>query len=153
MTIIRVTIKYFKPFMENPMNVASIMTRKVVTVEKDDHLWTIREIFENVKFHHILVVDDRKLVGVISDRDFLNAISPFLDMLSENICDSRKAHEIMSRKLITVDAETSIEKASDLLLENNISCLPVISPQGSVEGIVSWKDILKFYSKNQTVTV
>ena len=135
------------------MIVASIMTRKVVTVEMDDPLWTIREIFENVKFHHILVVDDRKLVGVISDRDFLNAISPFLDTLSENICDSRKAHKIMSRKLITVDAQTSIGKASDLLLENNISCLPVISHQGSVEGIVSWKDILKFYSKNETVTV
>ncbi len=61
--------------------------------------------------------------------------------------------KLISSLSITVDAETSIEKASNLLLENNISCLPVISPQGSVEGIVTWKDILKFYSKNKTVTV
>jgi acetoin utilization protein AcuB len=54
----------------------------------------------------------------------------------------------MNRTPITVDAETSIEEASNLLLENNISCLPVISPQGSVEGIVTWKDILKFHLKN-----
>jgi acetoin utilization protein AcuB len=53
---------------------------------------------------------------------------------------------------ITVDAQTSIEKASNLLLENNISCLPVISSQGVVEGILTWKDILKFYMKNKTVT-
>jgi CBS-domain-containing membrane protein len=59
----------------------------------------------------------------------------------------------MSRNLITVDVETSMEKASDLLLENYISCLPVLSSQGIVEGIVTWKDILKFYSKNKTVTV
>ncbi len=135
------------------MIVATIMTRKVLTVEMDYSIQIIRDIFKNFEFHHILVVDDRKLVGVISDRDFLNAISPFLDMLSENICDSRKAHEIMSRNLITVDAQTSIGKASDLLLEKNISCLPIVSSQGVVEGIATWRDILKFYSKNQTVTV
>ncbi len=129
------------------MKISSIMTRRVVTVEMDDSLQIIREIFENVKFHHIMVVDGQKLAGVISDRDLIDREE------RDTITLDKKAHEIMSRKLITVDAQTSIEKASDLLLENNISCLPVISHQGSVEGIVSWKDILKFYSKNKTVTV
>ncbi len=139
------------------MKISSIMTRRVVTVEMDDSLQIISEIFENVKFHHILVVENQKLVGVISDRDFIKALSPFLDTPSEVKRDittlDKRAHQIMNRTPITVDAETSIEKASNLLLENNISCLPVISPQGSVEGIVTWKDILKFYSKNKTVTV
>jgi acetoin utilization protein AcuB len=128
------------------------MTRRVVTVEMDDSLQIISEIFENVKFHHILVVENQKLVGVISDRDFIKALSPFLDTPSEVKRDittlDKRAHQIMNRTPITVDAETSIEKASNLLLENNISCLPVISPQGSVEGIVTWKDILKFHLKN-----
>ena len=136
------------------MKISSIMTRRVVTVEMDDSLQIISEIFENVKFHHILVVENQKLVGVISDRDFIKALSPFLDTPSEVKRDittlNKKAHQIMNRTPITVDAETSIEEAGNLLLENNISCLPVISPQGSVEGIVSWKDILKFYSKKKT---
>ncbi len=134
------------------MKISSIMTRRVVTVEMDDSLQIIREIFENVKFHHILVVDGQKLAGVISDRDLIRALSPFLDTPTEKERDTttlnKKAHQIMSRTPITIDVETSIEKASNLLLENNISCLPVISPQGSVEGIVTWKDILMFYLKN-----
>ncbi len=125
------------------MNVASIMTRKAVTVEMDYSIQIIRDIFKNFDFHHILVLENQKLVGVISDRDLIDREE------RDTITLDKKAHEIMSRNLITVDVETSIEKASDLLLENNISCLPVISPQGSVEGIVSWKDILKFYSKNK----
>ncbi len=129
------------------MNIASIMTRKVVTVKKDDSLWEIREIFEKAKFHHILVMEDKKLAGVISDRDFLGAISPLLDTLSETICDNRKAHQIMSREVITVNAETSIKEAAGILLQNDISCLPVISSQGVLEGIVTWKDILKFLIK------
>ncbi len=134
------------------MKISSIMTRRVVTVEMDDSLQIISEIFENVKFHHILVVENQKLVGVISDRDFIRALSPFLDTPTEEERDittlNKKAHQIMNRTPITVDAETSIDEASNLLLENNISCLPVISPQGSVEGIVTWKDILKFHLKN-----
>jgi acetoin utilization protein AcuB len=125
------------------MNVASIMTRNVLTVEMDYSIQIIRDIFKNFEFHHILVLENHKLIGVISDRDLIDREE------RDTITLDKKAHEIMSRNLIAVDVETSIEKASDLMLENNISCLPVISPQSSVEGIVSWKDILKFYSKNK----
>ena len=125
------------------MNVASIMTRNVLTVEMDYSIQIIRDIFKNFEFHHILVLKNHKLIGVISDRDLIDKEE------HDTITLDKKAHEIMSRNLITVDVETSMEKASDLLLENYISCLPVISPQSSVEGIVSWKDILKFYSKNK----
>ena len=124
------------------MTVASIMTRKVVTAETGNTLSTICEIFENVKFHHIFVVDDQKLVGVISDRNLP------AEKERNTATMNKKAYEIMSRVAVTVDAKTGIEKASNLMLENNISCLPVISPQGSVEGIVTWKDILKFHLKN-----
>ncbi len=129
------------------MIVATIMTRKVVTVEMDYSIQIIRDIFKNFEFHHILVLQNQKLVGIISDRNLIDREE------RDTITLDKKAREIMSRNLITVDVETSVEKASDLLLENNISCLPVISHQGDVEGIVSWKDILKFYSKNKTVTV
>ncbi len=84
------------------------MTRRVVTVEMDDPLQIIREIFENVNFHHILIVDVQKLAGVISDHDLLRALSPFLDTPSERACDTdtlnRKVHQIMSKGIITVNA-------------------------------------------------
>ena len=129
------------------------MTRKVVTVEMDDTLLTIGMIFKNVKFHHILVVENKKLVGVISDRDFLREVSPFLGKVIETTRDldtlKKKAHQIMSRNPITVSPETDIETAAGLMLEKNISCLPVISSLGGIEGIVTWKDILKFYLGNK----
>ncbi len=47
------------------MNVASIMTRKVVTVEMDDSIQTICEVFNNFEFHHIPVVEDWKLGSLL----------------------------------------------------------------------------------------
>ena len=131
------------------MNVEPLMTRKVITIEKDDSLLAIREIFENVKFHHLLVVDGQKLIGVISDRDLLSALPPFSEKECDAVALNKKAHQVMSKELITVDTKTSIEKASRLLLENIISCLPVLSSQGVVEGILTWKDILNFYIENK----
>ena len=137
------------------MRVASIMTEKVLKVRMDDSIGTMWDIFENVEFHHLLVVEERKLVGILSDRDILRVISPFLHTLSEKDRDltilNKKVHQIMTRKPITVGKNTSIEEASRLLLEKNISCLPVTSPEGEIDGIVTWKDILKFYLQERNI--
>jgi acetoin utilization protein AcuB len=117
----------------------------------DDTLETIRRIFDNFKFHHLLVLEKGKLVGVISDRDLLKWLCPGLDKLSEKphgrMTLGMKAHQIMSHDPITIFKYGSIEKAAKLMLDHSISCLPVISTAGGIEGIVTWKDILGFYLK------
>ncbi len=124
------------------MKVASIMTREVMTVGMDDPLRKARAIFKQAGFHHILVVEGQKLVGIISDRDLL-AVNGY-DAITLN----KKVYEIMDKAHIAVDGETSIEKVGKLLWENNMHCLPVLSSEGVVEGVVTRKNILKFYSKD-----
>ncbi len=133
------------------MLIYEIMTTRVVTVEMDDSIETIRKIFNNVEFHHILVVFGKKLMGVISDRDCLQAVSPFLDTFSEEKRDlnalRKKAHQIMSRKPITIAKNVTIETAAKLLMKHNIGCLPVMDEDKTVIGIVSWKDLLLHYTQ------
>lgn len=47
--------------------VGVIMTSKVVTIEMDDFLEVIRDIFRKVKFHRLIVVNGKKIVGVMPD--------------------------------------------------------------------------------------
>ncbi len=129
------------------MLVNEIMTTMVITIGMDDTLEQIQKIFEKHKFHHLLIVEDGELIGIISDRDVLKEISPHVNTISE---DSRarqtlkkKAHQIMSRKPITVEPDTLVDDAASIMLKKNISCLPVVSPSGNIDGILSWKDILK----------
>ena len=134
------------------MTVSFVMTKKVFKVRMDDTIGTIHEILENANFHHLLVVEGNKLVGVISDRDVLKAVSPFIGTLSEHTHDlvtlNKKAHQIMNHKPITVFKYTSLQVAAGIMLDNNISCLPVVSSEGGIEGIVTWKDILGYYAKD-----
>ena len=128
------------------MLIKEIMTTRVATVSMDDRLSVIMEIFEQAHFRHLLVVEEEELVGVISDRDLLRAISPYLDTDAEMNRDTetlnRRAHQIMSREPITVSPERSLKEAAGLMLEHQISCLPVLE-NGALVGIVSWKDLLR----------
>lgn len=134
------------------MKLSSIITEEVVTVDMDTSLKTICRIFDERKFNHLLVVEEGELCGIISDRDLLKASSPFLNTPSEQNRDlstlKKRAHQIMSRKLITITKEASAEDAVQLILREKVSCLPVISSDGQIEGIVTWKDLLAAYSQH-----
>ena len=97
----------------------------------------------------------KKLLGIISDRDVFKEISPSINTLAEDARAletlKKKAHQIMSRNPITVDKDVQIEDAVHILLENDISCLPVISATRDIEGILTWKDILKYYVKRNNL--
>ncbi|MBA3967576.1 MAG: CBS domain-containing protein [Nitrospirales bacterium] len=123
------------------------MTTRVVTIEMDDSLEVVRDLFKKVRFHHLLVVDNQKLVGIISDRDMLKAVSPFVGTMSETTRDratlNKRAHQIMSHHPVTVRSSCSLQEAAQLMLARGVSCLPVTTMNGEVLGIVTWKDVLR----------
>jgi acetoin utilization protein AcuB len=129
------------------MKVEDIMNRDVVTVGMDERLKTVQDIFNEQKFHHVLVVEDTELVGVVSDRDILKQVSPFLATAAERTQDrttlDKRIHQVMTRKPITAGKDTTIEEAAKIFVKKNISCLPILSPEKEIIGIVTLKDILK----------
>ncbi len=136
--------------------VGEIMTSKVVTVEMDDSLEVIRDIFRKVKFHHLIVVDGEKIVGVLSDRDFLKAISPYVNTMSETNRDratlEKRAHQIMSHYPVTVQKSCQTQTAAKLMLDRRVSCLPVTMPDGILVGVVTWKDVFRAFLESTNST-
>ena len=129
------------------MSVEKIMSKTVVTVEMDDSLRMVKEIFDNTRFHHLLVVNSGKLVGVISDRDLLKALSPKIGTPSETAGDvaslNKRVHQIMTRNLIVLRQDAGISDAIEIFNNQNISCVPVVDDGCKPVGIISWRDILK----------
>lgn len=124
-----------------------IMTRKIVTIGLDDPVHAVRELFEQHGFHHLLVVGDSgRLAGVISDRDLLKNLSPFIGGVMERNEDrsllKRRVHQIMRRKPITVDRNTLVSDAAVTLLQNRVSCLPVVDEDGRPIGMITRTDLL-----------
>src|SRR5258708_39948334 len=113
------------------MVMGDIMTARVVTVEMDDRLEVVKEIFDTMNFHHLLVIDEhQKLSGVLSDRDLLRALSPYVGSAAETARDlatlNKRVHQIMTRHPFTLRPHSGIAEAVDLLLKHPISCVPVV---------------------------
>jgi len=129
--------------------VSEIMSTRVVTIEMDDRLLVAQEIFENAPFHHLLVIEDDELQGVLSERDYLRALSPHVGNINETERDSetlqRRAHQVMSRNPVTISPHKTLNDASRLMLEHDIGSLPVLK-RNKIVGIITWKDLLRAYS-------
>jgi acetoin utilization protein AcuB len=131
--------------------VSQIMSRRVVTVDMDDRLQVAKEIFDNVKFNHLLVIDeDNQLQGVLSHRDLVRALSPNLGTAAEFVRDTdtlqKRVHQVMSHDPITVSPDIDIKQASQLILKYGIGCLPVLE-NNIILGIITWKDLLRHFSQ------
>lgn len=134
------------------MKISEVMTRQVMTVSMDDSLRRVREVFEKHGFHHLLVLDRRRVAGVISDRDLLKHVSPFIGKLSERSQDlstlNRRVHQIMTRDLVSASTDDTVESGAALMLQNGVSCLPVVAQDGRPVGIVTARDLLRFVTNS-----
>ena len=110
-------------------------------------MWAVKRIFDKHQFHHILVVDQGQLNGVLSDRDYLKTVSPNVKngaMTSNDLEKmNKKVHQVMSRKLVSVSPDDPVMKTVIAFNENKISCLPVVDDT-KVVGIVTWRDVMRF---------
>jgi acetoin utilization protein AcuB len=139
------------------MKISEIMSTELVTVSLDHTLDEIRSLFEAHQCHHILVVsDNQSLLGVISDRDVLRNICPDTDSSLANNHAIRtlqkKAHQVMTRDVITVKPDDELEEAAARMLDKSISCVPVIDQEETVYGIVTRSDLLKRLCGTMTVS-
>jgi len=129
------------------MKLENLMQKRVVTVDIDSSLWEVKMLFDNTKFHHLLVTENSLIVGIISDRDYLKAVSPNLGTAAETQKDTvtlnKRAHLIMTRSLHTLSKEHTVADAISLFNHKNISCIPIIDEYKKIQGIISWRDIMK----------
>lgn len=135
-------------------SIDKLMTTRLHTLSMDNKLADAKQIFDQHKFHHILVVDKDKLFGVLSDRDLLKALSPnvgtSLETTKEAAMLNKRVHLIMSRKPVTLPPEADLLEAIEIFNRNRLSCIPVVDENQKPVGILSWRDIMKALEKSMS---
>jgi acetoin utilization protein AcuB len=129
------------------MLVSTWMSKDLITIDQNESISEAINLLKKNNIKRLLVLKNENLVGIITDRDIKNA-SPSrvtsLDIWELNYLMSKvKVKEIMTKKIVTISAESSIEKAAILLHDNRIGGLPVVNNDQELVGIITTNDVLE----------
>lgn len=156
------------------MKVKDAMNIDVITCKPDDPVSTLVDLFKNNHISGMPVVENEKVVGIVSETDLLKLFktpdisadmllpSPFeiIEMPIRSVIrfeEFKKALEdihmkpvrdIMKKKIYSISPDSTLEDASIMMVKHRVNRLPVIE-KGKLVGILVRSDIIRSLSKEQ----
>ncbi len=131
------------------MPVRDLMSKKLITVEADDSIMKASKLMKQNSIQHLPVLKKGLLAGIVSDRDLKEASPSKATTLDIHelyyLLDKVTVGSVMSPQLFTIAPGDTVEKAAAVMLKHNISALPVVSPEGGLEGIITKGDIFRAF--------
>jgi CBS domain-containing protein len=141
------------------MKVRDVMTQDVATVAPDTDLKDVAALLVQKRISGVPVVEGGRVVGVVSERDILFKERPS-DGLSRGVLawlmdegdltlkiDARTAREAMTSPPITIGPARSVADAAAIMLDENVSRLPVVD-HGLLVGIVTRHDLVRAFARS-----
>ena len=130
--------------MKTP-TVADVMTRNVVCIQPDQDILDVKHIYEKKNFHHhIPVVENDKLIGIVSLVDFMYNISGAGLSDKNKVYTSLKVRDIMSPNPFTMNSDASLKEVAEVLSKGRYRAVPILE-NDAIVGIVSTADVIKHF--------
>ena len=111
------------------------MTSNPTTIEPNTTAREAARIMKNEDVGSLPIVEDGRLVGMITDRDLT------VRVLAEGKDLDTPVSEIASKDVVTIDPQQSLEEAARLMAQHQIRRLPVVEEDGKLVGILAQADV------------
>ncbi|MGD8406270.1 MAG: CBS domain-containing protein [Anaerolineales bacterium] len=124
------------------------MSHPIISIDPDMPVHDALDMFMRERIRRAPVIKNGKLVGIVSDKDLLNASPSPASSLSvwemNYLLSKITVDEVMSKNVLTVSEKTPIEEAARIMADNKIGGLPVMR-DGHVVGIITETDLFKIF--------
>ncbi len=121
------------------ISVADFMTKDLVTVRESDDLALAESLLKLAGIRHLPVVRSGKLVGLLTQRDILRS-----GQSGKPAARAVSVEQAMTREPTAIAPAASLAHAARLMLDHKFGCLPVCDPDGTLVGIVTEADFVRF---------
>ena len=128
--------------------VRDLMTEKVYSIHPGEDLARLVDLMDDIHVRHVPVVDDERIiVGLVSQRDLVREVLhatrdlPFSHV--RELLKHKNVRSIMTTDVETVEPDTKVDEAGQIMLDNKLGCLPVVEGDRLV-GILTEADFVKF---------
>jgi CBS domain-containing protein len=121
------------------------MTREVRSVVPETTVGDLYRLFATDDFDAYPVVRGDALVGIVSKLDALNVFALSQDHILPHYKEgmATTVDEIMTRDVIAVDGETSLQRVLELLVKHRIKSLPVVDDRRNLVGMIAREDVMR----------
>ena len=137
------------PFVKSKRQVRELANKKIITVSSEDRVIHARRIMVDENIARLPVLNDGKLVGIISDNEiafaFANLKSSFPLGRQKHQLEELLVEEVMKKTVIWIQPSVSASEAASIMLKNNLGALPLVENE-KIVGIISRTDLLKTIS-------
>jgi CBS domain-containing protein len=124
------------------MFVKEIMTTDVKTIRPEDNIKRLAEMMVKNKIGSLVVVEGSgEVVGIATERDIIEDI-----ILLGKSPEEVKVRDVMTKDIITVQPDNSLEEAAEVMVNHKIKKLPVID-KGRLVGIVTATDLIAYENR------
>ena len=126
------------------MLIEEIMKTDVYTLQPNQTVQDVVDLFEEKQIRHAPVVDNGKVVGVVTERDLKDALPSRFSVSPKINAYEKLVSEIMAKNPITAHPLDFVEESALIFYEQKIGCLPVVSHDKLV-GFLTETDLLYKY--------
>jgi CBS domain-containing protein len=129
------------------MKIVDVMTKDPLTMSPIETIGQADDLMNTNRIRQIPVVGEKRLVGIVTDRDIRS-------FLSGSLLESPEAREralasavqeIMTSEPITVSPDDDLQEAVELMIEEKIGGIPVVDDAEGLVGIVTYVDVLRCF--------
>ena len=128
--------------------IINVMTEKLVTIASSQTLSDARALLAKHDIHHLPVVDDGQLVGMVSASDLVKLSLQYDpenddDSLNSFLDRQYAIKSVMHSNPISIGVEGTIREAAQMLANGGFHALPVVGYDGALKGIVTSTDLIR----------
>ncbi len=118
------------------MRIQDMMSKSVVSVAPETKISVARETLRTDEIDHLVVMDGKRVVGVVSGKDLAAA------------GNDHPVADVMTRGVVTIAPDATLRRAAGMMRGRAIGCLPVVD-DGRLVGIVTTSDLLTALAKGE----
>lgn len=143
--------------MFEDVKVKDWMTSSVISTRRNTSISSAHQIMRENNIRRLPVVEDNKLVGIITIGDVREASPSDATTLSiwelNYLWAQLTVEKIMTRNVLTVKVDTPIVDAAELMLEHKVSGLPVLDDSGALVGVITESDIFRMLVRSRVPNI
>lgn len=135
--------------MKNDVPVSQIMTKNILRLSLSNDLSTAESIMKKNHIRHLPVVDNERIVGMVSLNDllrisFADAVDVDGEDVETTVYNMFSVEQVMTKKVVCITSQHTVAEAAGLFLQHEFHALPVVD-NDCLTGIVTTTDVIRFF--------